>query len=65
MFARKYGSDMVNAYRRAATARFGADFFSARNNFGTPLAVSKERGKRMKTMPTFWEFVQFILDTER
>ena len=48
--------------RQEAMARFGPEFFSQSNNFGTPLPV--EGGKRFDWLPTFWEFVQFILDTE-
>ena len=53
-----YGKPIVSRYRRAALARFGADFFSAENNFGAVVPV--KGGVRTADLPTFWEFVQYV-----
>ncbi len=64
-FNRKYGKLIVSRYRRDAVKRFGKTFFAEINNYGTPLPVPKERGKRNSKMPTFWEFAQFVIDSKR
>ncbi len=46
-----YGSQIVRKYRERALKRFGQEFLSQ--------TFDIERGK---AMPTFWEFVQFVLD---
>ena len=38
-----YGSKMVKQSRKKALARFGSDFFSAANNFGTPVRVKDDK----------------------
>ena len=45
-------------FRREAKRRFGESFFSAGNNFGSPLRNS--RGRRVEGLPIFWEFVQYV-----
>ena len=52
------GRKIVSKYRKKALRKFGSDFFSAENNFGTPLAVN---GVRVRELPTFWEFVQNVI----
>ena len=59
---RLYGKDVVAKYRERALARFGRAFFSKEYNYGTPLAV-KLPGRRPDGLATFWEFVQFVIDT--
>jgi hypothetical protein len=57
-----YGKRIVKKYRASAIERFGTGMLERKNNFGSPLAVSK-RGKRVRELPTFWEFVQFVKTT--
>ena len=57
-----YGRAIVKQYRALAERRFGHQFFSKANHFGTPLPVRK-KGHRTKELPTFWEFIQFVKDT--
>ena len=56
-----YGKKIYNRYRSNALKRFGRDFFNEENNFGAPIMPKR----RKKEQPTFWEFVQFVLDAER
>ena len=48
--------------RPLAIQRFGEAFFSAANHFGSPLKV--RGGLRFDWLPSFWEFIQFIFETE-
>jgi len=57
-YYKRHGKAMVAKYRREARRRFGEDFFSADNNFGSP--VKNSRGKRVEGLPVFWEFVQYV-----
>lgn len=50
----RYGRQIVSRYRAAAIQKFGADFFSEQNNFGSPGPVEA----RLAELPTWWEFVQ-------
>ncbi len=34
-----YGRPIVSRYRKDATAKFGQEFFSKENNYGSPLPV--------------------------
>ena len=54
-----YGSKIVRKYRKAAINKFGKNFFSKENNFGAPIP----RHKRTGELPTFWEFVRYVLET--
>ena len=54
----KYGRKIVSQYRAAAIQRFGADFFSEKNNFGSPVGPVEARRAEL---PSWWEFVQWIL----
>ena len=56
-----YGKYIVEKHREAAIRRFGQEFFSKENNFGAPFPVEK----RTKDLPSWWEFVQWILTPER
>ena len=55
----KYGRKIVSRYRAAAGEKFGQDFLSEKNNFGSPVPVQARRPE----LPTWWEFVQWILDS--
>ncbi len=57
-----YGSKAVKMFRRKAKTRFGEDFFSAANNFGSPRPASPIglMGNRTQHHPIFWEFVQLL-----
>ena len=57
----KFGKLMVGKHRNASLEKFGEDFFSEANNFGTP--VMPATGMRTKGMPTFWEFAQYLKET--
>ena len=57
-----YGEHIVNTYRKRAKEVQGRDWFSSENNFGTPLPVTAP-GKRPDGLASFWEFVQFVIDT--
>ena len=52
-----YGKKMVEKYRKMALKKFGESFFEEKNNFGAPVPP---KGLRIKELPTFWEFIQFI-----
>lgn len=56
-----YGKKIVKKYRQLAIQRFGPDFFSAENNFGSPFPISS--GWRTNQLPSWWEFVQYLLST--
>ncbi len=60
---RTYGKPAVRKFREKAVAKFGIEFFSEENHFGSPLPDVKEgsMGLRTKNHPTFWEFVQLII----
>lgn len=60
-FFRLHGKKIVSRYRAKALKLFKEDFFSEANNFGAPVP-SKTR--RTPEMPMFWEFVQYVLDTD-
>ena len=54
-----YGRKIVSRYRAAAIEKFGQDYFSADNNYGAPVHVEGRR----EELPSWWEFVQWIIDT--
>jgi len=60
-YYKQYGRKIVSTYRKRAIKKFGNGFFSERNNFGAPLPVN--RTWRSSAYPSWWEFVQYILDT--
>lgn len=55
----QYGKNMVSQYRQQAVKKFGKDFFEEKNNFGAPLPVM--RSWRSSSLPSWWEFVQYVL----
>lgn len=59
-----YGGRIFKKYRANATLRFGEDFFTASNRFGSPLPLKDPR-KRNARSPIFWEFVQFVIHDQR
>ncbi len=59
-FVRTIGKKMVTKYREKTLKRFGHDFFSKGNNLGAILPVKYQRPS--SDLPTFWEFVQYVLD---
>jgi len=61
LFYQRYGKEIVRKYRPYAIAKFGMDFFSKERNFGAPFPVE---GFRYRQMPTFWEFIQFLIDED-
>jgi len=60
-YYKKYGKNIVSQYRTKAIEKFGDSFFDEKNNFGAPLPVM--RTWRSSAYPSWWEFVQYILDT--
>jgi len=60
-YYKKYGRGIVSKYRPAARSRFREEFFSAENNFGSPLPVSGHSW-RSDDLPSWWEFVQYVID---
>ena len=56
------GKSITQKYRAGALRVFGEDFFSKENNYGALLPVVGKL-KRVPELPTFWEFVQDVLDT--
>ena len=54
-----YGRRIVASYREAAVASLGPAFFSAARHHGAPVAVAG----RSAQLPSWWEFVQWLLDT--
>ena len=61
-FYKLYGKEIVKRHRREAIQKFGEVFFNAVNLYGTPI---RPKTKRVQNMPSFWEFVRFILNTKR
>lgn len=60
-YYQKYGKKIVATHRKAAEMRFGPDFFSEKSKYGAPYNISN--GWRSAQLPSWWEFVQFILAT--
>jgi len=58
-FYRKYGLIMVKKYRQKSIEKFGEEFFSQDNYFGSPLKPKHFRTS--SSFPTFWEFVQYLI----
>lgn len=58
-YQKLYGRKIVSKYRQQAIDKFSKNFFSAENNFGSPVPVKS----RTKDYPSWWEFVQFVIDT--
>ena len=56
----EHGRAMVARYRDEARRRFGDNFFSAGNNFGSPM--KSVRRVRREGMPIFWEFVKYVIN---
>merc|ERR1711915_458707 len=56
------GKKIVDRHRQAAIHRFSEDYFAEENNFGSPLPVQKTW--RSAEMPSWWEFVQYIIETD-
>jgi len=60
-YYKQYGKKIVSQYRREAVKRLGEDFFAEKNNFGAPIPVM--RTWRSSSLPSWWEFVQYIIHT--
>lgn len=60
IFYETYGKQIVTKYRAKAISVLGKEYFSKINNFGTPIKPSSS--KRDYNLPSFWEFVQAIID---
>ena len=54
-----YGRQIVRRYRPAAIEKFGQEYFSASSHYGAPVYVEG----RTEELPSWWEFVQWIIDT--
>ena len=54
-----YGRTIVSRYRDQAVAKFGEDFFSSDHHYGAPVEVTG----RGPELPSWWEFVQWIIET--
>jgi len=63
-YFKQYGQKIVKKYRSKAISIFGNDFFSFKNNYGAPLPV-KDNKRTTGNLPTFWEFVQFVIDSKK
>ena len=57
-----YGRKIVEKYREKAIQKFGPDFFSVANNFGSPVKVEN---RTTGVLPSWWEFVQWITDADQ
>eukprot|EP00092_Neocalanus_flemingeri_P032094 GFUD01034882.1.p1 GENE.GFUD01034882.1~~GFUD01034882.1.p1 ORF type:complete len:436 (-),score=99.92 GFUD01034882.1:116-1423(-) len=60
-YYKTYGKKIVKKYRKGAELRFGPDYFSKENNFGSPIPLLSSW--RSRSLPSWWEFVQYILHT--
>jgi len=60
-YYKQYGHKIVSQYRNQARAKFGDEYFSKKNNFGAPFSVN--RSWRDEHYPSWWEFIQYILNT--
>ena len=63
-FYKRHGWKMVEQFRNEAIKKFGAEFFSKQNYYGSlynVTGVQDDRFPRTKDHPIFWEFVQYIL----
>ncbi|XP_023323409.1 carbohydrate sulfotransferase 11 isoform X2 [Eurytemora carolleeae] len=56
-YYKKYGKEIVRMYRQKSIQRHGETYYSKRNNYGSPYPVLH----RIVELPTFWEFVQWII----
>ncbi len=65
-YYKTYGHVAVQLYRKKAEAKFGQEFFSPRNHFGSPLPDPKEGtlASRTKHHPIFWEFAKLIISQD-
>ena len=61
-YYQRYGARIVQLFRAKAKKALGDDFLSKENNYGAPLPVIP-KSRRKDYLPTFWEFVQFLLHT--
>ena len=62
-YMKKYGKEIVTKYRAEYLEKFGANSLSKINNYGAiiPVTQGKEGKVRTPNMPTFWEFIQWVL----
>lgn len=58
-----YGKKIVERFRSRAFDALGYEFFDESNNFGAPVVAKDFR--LTAELPTFWEFVQFIIGTPK
>lgn len=57
-----YGRKIVGRYRERAIQKFGSDYFSEVNNFGSPVKVEN---RTSGDLPSWWEFVRWIIDQDQ
>jgi len=57
----QYGIKIVSQWRGKAENKFGREYFDKKNNFGAPYPVN--RSWRDIHYPSWWEFVQYLLQT--
>jgi len=60
-YYKTYSKRIVSQHRSEALKVLGREFFSPKNNFGAPYPVT--RTWRSDKMPSWWEFVQYLLST--
>jgi len=60
-YYKQYGYKIVSQYRKQARAKFGEQFFEKKNNYGAPFPVN--RSWRDEHYPSWWEFIQYLLNT--
>ena len=62
-YYQKFGQRIVTTYRQRSYERFGMDYFNESNHYGAALPVAYNQ-RPSAELPTFWEFIQFILESE-
>jgi len=60
-YYKTYSKRIVSQHRAQAVKILGREYFSSKNNFGAPYPVS--RTWRSDKMPSWWEFVQYLIST--
>ena len=65
-YYKKHGQKIVAKYRHLFIDKFGEEYLSKVNNYGAPIPVQDGHYKmnRSSLLPTFWEFVQYVKDTD-
>lgn len=62
-YYKMHGREITRKYRAGASQHLGPDFLSKANHYGALVPVTG-RLRRVPELPTFWEFVQDVLNTD-